>query len=758
MGPLTMKNVPAETTSFVGRAADLDAVRDLLANARLVTLVGPGGVGKTRLAVRVARAVEAAFPDGVCLVELSSLEDPGLLATTVAAALDLPERPSVPAIELLAGHLRDRRFLLLLDTCEHLVDACAALAEVLLSNAPGLHVLATSRRPLDIPAEHTRAIAPLPVPEPGAPWPPDPGGALSLFADRAAAAALGFTVTEDNREEVGALCRRLDGIPLAIELAVVRLRALPLEAILARLDDRFQLLTGGSKTVIPRHQTLETTIGWSHDLCSPAERLLWARLSVFAGEFDLDAAEKICAFGELSAEAVLTTLISLVDQSVVQRVEGAPGARFRLLDTIRFYGAGRLAASGESEILRARHRDHYLAMTRAFDAGWLGPDQLSWLEWARHERPNIRVALEFCLSTPEQAPLGLELAGKLAGLWLCGLLAEGRHWLHRALELAGEPTTDRVRGLWLMVWLMDVGGVRGDTNRLLREGEELADRIGDENGALWCSVFRLHTQFFEATVAPDLAGFLAVRHRLAELGDRLAVIFTSLVLGWMHTAMGDPAQAVEACDEALAANADPEECWARSWALWVKSMALWAQGEHGHSARCLREAVLLKHRLGDVMGFAQCLEGLGWAAAERREHDRAARLLGAADTLWQRVSNEPQFGLRLLQEFHDKSVQVVQNGLGPHGYAAARQRGGALDVEQALALALDEPVEPGEDRRHLSPRERQVAELVADGLTNREIGERLDISKRTVDAHLEHILAKLGLVSRTQISKLTMRP
>lgn len=335
--------LPVEVTRFVGRHRELAELAGLLRTARLVTVTGPGGVGKTRVALRAASLLADDFPDGTCLVELSGLHDPELLADTVASCLWLPEAESRSQLDAIIDHLRGQRMLLILDTCEHLIDACAMLADVLL-RATEVTVLATSRQTLDVPGEHTCAIPPLPI-SIGPLSDPAAGDAIELFTQCAAAVVPGFAVTDANRADVIRLCQRLDGVPLAIELATVRLRAIPLGQLAERLEDRFRLLTGGRRAALPHHQTMRAATDWSYDLCSPAEQLLWARLSVFAGSFDVGAVEQVCAGEPLDRQDVLSTLIGLVDRSVVLRV-GEGGTQYLLLDTIREFGAEKLAALG----------------------------------------------------------------------------------------------------------------------------------------------------------------------------------------------------------------------------------------------------------------------------------------------------------------------------------------------------------------------------------------------------------------------------
>ena len=389
--------LPIEPNSFIGRAAEAQRLTALLRSARLVTVVGPGGVGKSRLCLHVASAALSAgrFPDGVWLVELSGLSDPALLASAVAAGLGLPERDADRQRAAVLEHVRDRRMLLILDTCEHLVDACAAFAEAVLRAAPEVTVLATSRQPFDAPGEHAFPVAPLPI----------EADAVELFAQRAAAAAPGFTVTAANRADVVRLCRRLNGMPLAIELAAVRLRALPLAELADLLDSGFGVLTVTRRGGAARHQTLRTAIEWSHALCTPPEQALWRRLSVFAGPFDLAAAEEVCADAALPADEVVHALIGLVDKSVVMRDGDADGSdagarranRYRLLDTLREFGGEQLAEAGEQARFLDRLTDRYLAMAADFDEQFLADDQAGRFQRLRAEHANITAALAHAL-------------------------------------------------------------------------------------------------------------------------------------------------------------------------------------------------------------------------------------------------------------------------------------------------------------------------------------------------------------------------
>jgi non-specific serine/threonine protein kinase len=761
-------DLPAEATSFVGRRRELAQVAEVLTRARLVTLTGPGGVGKTRAAVRAAHAARARFSSGVRMVELSALNDPELLANTVAAALDLPEQTARPALEVVAEHLADRELLLLLDTCEHLVDACAVLCDELLRAAPGLRVLATSRQPLDVPGEHVLAVGPLSVPEesgtPGATGAGPECDAVRLFADRASAAVAGFAVTADNRADVLALCRRLDGIPLAIELAVSRLRAVSLDEMLTRLDDRFRLLTGGRRTSVPRHQTLRTAIAWSHDLSTEPERLLWARLSVFAGELTLEAAESVCADdGTLPPDDVLTALIGLVEKSVVVRVETPEGTRYRMLDTLREYGLERLAASGEEERTRCRHLTHYLDVARGFDREWIGDSQIPLLRALVHDRANLRVALEHCVATPRLHGRGLELATALWGYWhATALLTEGRYWLRRTLDGCRDETPTRVRALWLTSWYMDIQGERGGNGALLDEAARIAARIEDPAGAAWTLAFQAHRRYFRGRMEGCAADFEEARTRMTALGDDVGVRMLGFYGGLMLVLSGDHEKGIAWCDDSLARGAaQPAEQWARGWALWVRSVGLWLRGDHEAAVECAREGLRAKAALHDLMGLAHCLEGVAWHAARLRHFERVAVLQGAADALWRRAAKEARFGIPVLHALHGDAAARARDVLGAGGYHDAFTEGGGLPLEVVVDLALDDesaapdlPAQRPGPADGLTPRERQVAALVSEGLTNREIAARLVVSKRTIDSHVEHVLTKLGFTSRAQIAAL----
>jgi predicted ATPase len=463
-------NLPAELTSFVGRQRELSQVTSSLSSARLLSLVGPGGVGKTRVAVRAAAKVARAFPDGTWLVELGALRDPTLLAEHVAATLGLRDEAGRWLVATLSDYLSQRRTLLILDNCEHLLDACAALVRALLQEASELRILVTSREPLGLTAESLVHIPPLDA----------DGPALELLVDRASAVRPGFRLTDATRSAAEELCRRLDGIPLAIELAAARLRGMALEDIVPRLDRRFALLTTGDRAGPERQQTLRAAMDWSYDLLTPDEQALWRRLAPFAGSFDAAAAAAICADEQiLPWDRVADVLAALVERSIVQLDDPVIG-RYRLLETIREYAAERAAESGELEALRVRHRDHYLGIARQASGTWASGEQAAWFRRLSADYDNLRQAFEHCRDTAGAAE-GLEVAARLWIAWqVIGRIGEGRRWVSALLEAARPDAPSRALGRWAAGYLALAQRDIVAAQEALEEARELARQAGDE--------------------------------------------------------------------------------------------------------------------------------------------------------------------------------------------------------------------------------------------------------------------------------------
>ncbi|MFI1519757.1 ATP-binding protein [Kitasatospora cineracea] len=682
--------LPAEVTSFVGRAAELDGLSALVARARLVTVTGPGGVGKSRLALRAAARLAPGFPDGAHLAELAPVQDPLLLGHAVLEALQLTDHTARPPLDVLVEQLADREALLVLDGCEHLVDACAELADALLRAAPGLRVLATSRQSLRAAGEHLLPLAPLPyLPADGDGADPE---AMLLFADRAAAVRPGFRLEPRNRAGVALLCRRLDGIPLALELAAGRLRALSVEQLAARLDDRFRLLTGGERTAPARHRTLRTAIGWSHELCTMQERLLWARLSVFAGGFDLDAAEYVCAGRGLDQDDLCELVDSLVDKSVLERLDGEGTVRFRMLDTLREYGAHWLRAGGDDRRLLRRHRDWYLGVATWGEVEWFGPRQAETAERTRLAHPNLRSALEFSLAEPGEEQLALVLAGTLWYFWVgTGHLGEGRHWLDRALALAPEATDARAKALWVTGYLATLQGDLDRARPALEECRRQALETGDDRAL----AYAVHRQGCAALIGDDPARAAELFEEALWHYDTLGELNSNVLMAMFELALarlfqGDEERGRAGIERLRETCEEHGEQWAYGYCLYAMAFARRQAGDLRLARSFARESMRLNHLFRDLLGIVLAMDLLALLATEGPDADlHEARVLqGAAHRLWRAVGT-PFFGSRSFNGPHLECERRARGGLGGDAYAAAFRLGSRLDLDAAVRRALD---------------------------------------------------------------------
>jgi predicted ATPase/DNA-binding CsgD family transcriptional regulator len=726
-------NLPVELTSFVGRRRELAAAARLLATTRLLTLTGPGGVGKTRLALRLATTRARAFPDGVWLADLTDPDgDP--VPALVAAAVGAPE----PTARGLGRYLAGRELLLVLDSCEARVAECAALADAMLRAAPGVRLLATSQQPLRVDGEAAYALAPLPVPD-STDLPARALGqydAVTLFGHRAAAAVPDFAVTDANCADVVRLCRRLDGIPLALELAAPRLRALSLRQLLDRLDDRFELLSQGSRSGPAHHRTLRGLMDRSWALCGEPERLLWTRLSVFRGGFDLPAAEAVCTDAALPRPAVVTALAGLVDASVLVREDRPAGPRYRLLETLGRYGHGRLVASGAAAAVRARHRDRYRVVATRALAGWASADR-EWLARLRAEHANLRAALEFCLAEPAQGAGALEIADALSRYDLAsGQVLRDRPWLDAVLAADPSPTPGRARLLWVSAWLRQLAGDPDAAGRLLEAYRDLAERLGDRLAPTRLAHFAGHRALLEHDAERALGRLSDACAGFRAAGDPGGLLPALSHLAAADSLLGDPARALGRCQEALALAERHGAQWVRSWLLWAAGVAHARLGHRSRATETMHGALRLKRELGDWFGAALCLQALSRGLAAGGQQERAARLAGAADT-----------GLRAL----GIAVPGRRPQTGPVSRLAG-QRTLESAVRDALGEGTDDPPAPRADRPTLTRRELETARLVCRGLTNREIAATLVIARRTAETHIQNILTKLGFSSRAQIA------
>jgi predicted ATPase/DNA-binding CsgD family transcriptional regulator len=758
-------NLPPEVTRFIGRRREVPAIIAAIDQHRLVTLRGAGGVGKTRLALRVAREIRDAFTDGSWLVELSALRDYELLPAAVAAALGLPDEVTGDPLQALAANLAERELLLVLDTCEHLVEGCGSLARTLLAAAPGLRIITTSREPLGVPAEHALLISPLELPAAGRSRPPGHGAAqadaVALFVDRAQAAVPDFTLSAANTLTVAELCRRLDGIPLALELAAVRLRGMPADEILTRLTDRFRIL-GAARTATGRHRTLRAAIAWSYDLCTPAEQRLWAELSIFPAGFGLAAAERVCGPGTPK------TLTRLVEKSVVQYSDA--NRRYQLLDTMREFGAERLArtparadprppAAAAAE-LRARHRDYYRDLAAAGAAAGVGAEQTGWLARLGAETDNLRASLDFSFATAGQQDEGLLLSVLLRPYWLMvGQFTEGRRW--HDLAVAVNPGSRE--NAWAVFGAGVLAVQQGDLDAgtpLLDRAAALAAASGDENLAAHVSDALGIVAFNGGDLGTAQARYeaaLASYERIG-FGDPLALVtYSRLASACILSGALD--RAVALCEECLRRCDETGEQWARGTALWVRGATRWLSGDItaaiADSLSCLR----IKESVNDLHTIAMSFDLLSVCRVATAEFELAAVLHGAGEALWTGL-NAPVLMGRGYAELRQGAAETARAALGEERFDELLSRGLAMHLADALAMAKGEtPADAvlgaesgGSAATQLTRREKEIAALVAAGLGNREIAARLFLSKRTVDSHMEHIFTKLGFSSRTQLA------
>lgn len=756
----TAESLPVEITTYVGRRAETATLLQLVGQGRVITLTGPGGVGKTRLAVHVAEALRDRFADGVAFVPLGELHDPELVASAVADIVGLTDRTAQPTADAVVATLRNRAMLLVLDNCEHLVDACASLVNELTMSCPQLVVIATSRQSLAVAGEQIFPVQPLSVPE------PNEGAAqlgaydaVQLLVDRASAVVPGFAVTEGNAADVVRLCHQLDGLPLAIELAAVRLRALSVRQLSDRLETQLTL-PAGRRGGPKRHETLWALIDWSHQLCDDRERLMWQRLSVFAGSITIDAVEATCTGDGLEAEAVLDVIEGMIDKSILLRSEQDGVVLYRMLGTVRQYGEDRLREQGGLEAQRRRHRDHYLHVAETFSAEWLGDRQIEWIQRLRREQSNIRVALDFCTSTPGEAASGMRLACSIMEYWvLRGFNAEARIQLHKLLEVADPDATERPRAMWNYAFLALVQGDGAASDAALAETEALAARLRDEHAA----AYALHVRAYSALIGDDMATarrlFGSANASFKVLGDHSGELWSRYNLGLATALDGDYDGGKEILHSCIAeCEALGERFW-RSWALWSLGAAEYLTGNLEEADAACNEVLRLQRRLPDRAIVAFCLT-VKSGVATLRGHDReTCRIFGAATAVWQSMGTSPM-RYSAFEETTKNDIVTVTARLGEADATAEFTTGYLMSLEEAIdyALSVDDSgtapaaASASAEDMPLTARELEVARLVAQGMTNREIASTLVIATRTVETHVAHTLTKLDLSNRVQLA------
>ena len=801
-------NIHEEPNSFIGRERELGELREFVRVARALTLCGTGGIGKSRLAVRMLAALSGDFPDGAWFVELGDLQQPDLVVSKVASAVGVVEERGRPLVETLAAALAPRRMMLALDNCEHVIDAAARLCQRLLASSPGLRIIATSREPLRVAAEVIFQVPPLSTPPPGVLGPAELAGyeAVRLFADRAAAAAGGFALGPANASSVATLCRALDGVPLAIELAAAWVRVLSVEQIAARLGGRFQLLTTGDRTAPARQRTLRATMDWSHELLTSCEQLMLRRLSVFAG-WSLDMAEEVCSDDRLPADHVLDLITGLVDKSlVVVEPEVLGQTRYRMLDTIREYAAERLAEAGESAERERRLREYSLRVAEESMAVGMAIKRAPWsarVDVFRRFDIDVGNALQVlsqCLADGD-AETGLRICTAIRPCWIVrGTFAEGAEWFDSFLAIDAPGLAVGVRGpaligraqlalpsdpaaarqwardgltlcrdahdeFWTAAALNLLAEVALHTGRAdeagLRADEALACARAAGDG--WNEGYALGSR----AAAAAQGGSLREAQELADaaivvlrrIDQQWGVARTLLGLGDLARLRHDPDGARDRYLEALPILREIDSRPEIARCLAGLARVALDQGELTVARQHLAESVRLSQFTGSRIGVARGLEAFAALAVRAGEPAQAVQLAAAAATLRQAAQLPPLAGART------EEYLAAARSLGEPVIQRLWAQGAGLTSDEAVALALDLAV-PTAARAALAPRpgdtaalpavltarEREIVALIAGGRSNKAIAQELYISPATAARHVANILGKLGFSSRAQVA------
>lgn len=798
-------NIPIQLTRFIGREREMGDVKRLLAETRLLTLTGPGGSGKTRLAIELTRRLETAY-GGQFWVDLASISDPDLVAEVLGVTLGVPEQPGLSAIEALVEFLKEKKLLLLLDNCEHLIAACAELVRLLLQGCPEIRVLATSREPLALIGEDIYPVPALSFPAPGAMARISAIGmisavdlqdlerheAVTLFLDRASTVLPGFTLTAENARSISSICQRLDGMPLAIELAAARVNVLTTEQIADRLDDQITLLSTRIRADLPpRHQTLQATMDWSYDMLALDEQKVLRRLSVFEGDCTLEAAESICADTMVPASIIFELVVALVERSLLAAVTvGLDKARYGLPETIRVYARRKLVEAGEISPFRTRHLDYFMAQAEAIAPRLHDAHQQEWLNHLDQELNNYRGALRWAI-TNGLVVQGMRLVVALGQYWLKrGYLAEGQSWAQQLFDASTDEMPIPLR-VETAVYAAFCAALRLDAEGARRSGEQavlLAESTDDLH--LQALAYSGFAGYYRAIGDHSNAYRLVKRgiDGFREVGDQLAVGIGLFNLAMHAIALGKYAEARQMLSESLeiarAANdpfrlahtfitlGDLEQVlhnWMAAIEAYEHGQRIFAEvgsprdvattlhslahiylqlGELTRARGLLGASVTTHKQLGNWHGVKATLLGYGVLASLLKEYESAVVLLTAEITLLKTAitSLSPA-----AEKTYGDTLAQARLKLSAGEYAAALARGKKLTLAEALSLAQSLSPHQADPAARLTPRQRQIVALIAAGKTNGEIAEMLVVSKRTVEKHMANILARLDLKHRAEV-------
>jgi predicted ATPase/DNA-binding CsgD family transcriptional regulator len=750
-------NLPVELTSFVGRRQGLADLKHALASTRLLTLTGAGGIGKTKLALRAGRESVRQYPDGVWFVELASVQDPSLVIQAVFTAMGLQDRSSHWAVTTLTEYLAKKRPLLILDNCEHVLDPAAVLAGTLLRGCPDLRILATSRQALGVTGEVVIDVPTLSLPDDGDGSPASllRSDAVALFVERAGAVQQDFAVDPANAAAVLNVCRHLDGMPLALELAAVRLKALGLVALDEGLSARLGSLGVGDRSASPRQLTLEAAIDWSYQLLSEHERSLWTRLSVFAGGFQVDAAQAVCIGEGLDADEIPTLLGALVEKSVLKRRHGLGADRFRLLEPLRLFGLERLREADAETKLRARHRDWIKQL--AVVAGANDGRQVEAFERIRVERANLWSALDFCLADAAEATSGAEICRNLWIYWASqGPVTEVARVLAALIAALPGPDRPRATVLWLSAMFASQQGQSTAGIQMGTEALAIGRATNDAEVVAW-SLQSLGVAAYIDQRWDDTISYATESLNLARtMGSRFTELSAMVLLAVGRTFRGALDEGIAIAREGIALSEELGETWEHEYLLQFLAVALLLHGEPDEAEQCARQCLRLSSDIGDRSGMASAIEALSSIAVARNAYERAATLLGAADTSWRSI---PLAILEPLRPGHESAEAAARGALGDARFEAAYGAGASMTPDEIADYVLERTPrvvaavsEPSADSP-LSRREMEVAQLVAEGATNAQVAAQLFISERTVESHLASVFNKLGVDSRVQVAR-----